>query len=539
MIPLDEYPERPVKPSSRPRVRLVARIVAGLVAAGLVLGLAELSGTVAGSDAALVIMGFDPDRAQLITSLLVGAIGAAAACLLTDATAVSAIAGALAMAAMYAPTFVSETRSALASTGADGVFDPAGWALTLVTLVTIGLVVGWAAATIARPVRRRAIESGLMVRTAIRERRVGGRRIGKPLAAVLVIVLLGVTVPVFGQLVNFTPDSLMLHGAPPALGLGDAGAVPVGSPGPSPTLVPSPGATATDGPSAAPSARPFPTPGLISGPRPWLAWRPTGQGSLVTTLLPAPWVGGGTIPLTIYLPPGYGSTGRRYPVIYEAPTDFALWDGATNVATALDTMIDRGSMPASIMVFMGSNGSPYPDSECVNSFDGHEWMDTYFGVTVPAFIDAHYRTIASPTARSIVGMSQGGYCAALLQLHHPGVFGSEVSFSGYFQAGVAGANSRTPFGGDQALMTADSPSVIAPQLPAAVRTRSYCVLIADPAQSFYGGEAASFSSELGRIGYPHIELTTSIPHGWTQVRTETPLAFELVAQWEVTQGVFG
>jgi hypothetical protein len=71
-------------------------------------------------------------------------------------------------------------------------------------------------------------------------------------------------------------------------------------------------------------------------------------------------------------------------------------------------------------------------------------------------------------------------------VQHPDVFGAEISFSGYFQAGAVGVNSGRPFGGDQALLAADSPSVVAPGLPAGERGALYFVLIAEPSQSSYG-----------------------------------------------------
>lgn len=244
--------------------------------------------------------------------------------------------------------------------------------------------------------------------------------------------------------------------------------------------------------------------------------------------------------MIVYLPPGYdGSGSRRYPVLYEVPTPYSLWDGATNAKVALDTMIDQGTMPASIMVFVDSFGGPYPDSECANSSDGREGMDTFMGVTVPAYLDAHYRTIPTPAARTVLGMSQGGYCAAILALHHPDVFGAEISFSGYYQAGIAGANSSLPFGGNRAVLAADSPSVIAPGLPVGRRSALYFVLIAEPGQSFYGPEASAFSRTLTQAGYPRILVSAPLPHGWSQVRQEFPIATQLIAQREVLQGVFG
>ncbi|HEX8940755.1 MAG TPA: alpha/beta hydrolase-fold protein [Candidatus Limnocylindrales bacterium] len=525
------------------------RGAAAVLVAWLVVGAAVAGGWLAGSDATLVIMGFDPDRARLISALLIGAAGTAAATLVADAFLAAALAGAIGAAAVYAGTFWRETADALVATGTNGSFDAGGWLLTLVALVCSALGAGWAAATLARPVRRRLGAALMAVRDAVRERRLGPRRLARPAATVLVVALVAVTVPTIGALLDYAPDSLMLHGGPAQVGLSDGGApTDLGGLLPSPDA--SPGPSASSGPTASPDGSPSPssTPGPrggapvslpLGGPRPWLAWRPSGPGSLVQLALPGPWTGGGSAALTVYLPPGYGTGTRRYPVIYEAPTPYSLWDGATNAKVTLDTLIDQGTIPASIVVFIDSFGGPYPDSECADSADGRQWMDRYVGETVPAYLDAHFRTIAEPAARAIMGMSQGGYCAAILAIHHPSVFGSEISFSGYFQAGIVGGASAVPFGGQQALLAADSPSVAISRLTAGVRRGLDFILVADAAQSFYGPETASFAALLGQLGVPHIVVPAALPHGWSQVRQETPIALQLLARREYALGVFG
>jgi enterochelin esterase-like enzyme len=54
-------------------------------------------------------------------------------------------------------------------------------------------------------------------------------------------------------------------------------------------------------------------------------------------------------------------------------------------------------------------------------------------VELPAYVDAHYRTIAERRGRAIVGVSAGGYGAAILGLHHPAEYAVVESWSGYFR----------------------------------------------------------------------------------------------------------
>ena len=495
---------------------------------------------------ALVIMGFDPDRAMLIRALLFGAGAAAASALANGRVGTATLLGLLGSAALFGPTFVAETRSAAGSTGAAGAFDLGGWLITLLTLAVSSAISGWAGATLAIGARpaivdtlrtaswtaarllallplalsglisgwggatlaigaRRAIADPLRtVGSEMNQCRVDGRAARRAGVLAVVGMLLFVTVPAFGDLVNYSPDALMLHGGPPHVGLG--------------------GIAST----------------VNAGWGPWLAWRPSGNGNVDIINMPAPWIGRSTTTeLGIYTPPGYDpKESRQYPTLYEAPTPFGFWDTATNVKVALDTLIDSGAMPAVIVVFISSGDGPYQDSECANSFDGLEWFDTYVGQTVVPWVDSHYRTIAQPAARAITGMSQGGYCAAILALHHPDVFGTSIIFSGYFHAGIVGSNSARPFGGDRALLDAASPDVVVGQLAPALRASLYFIVITKTGQPLFGPQAASFNQLLAAGGYPHRAIASAEPHGWVEVRQETPTALEVWAARLLVTGVF-
>lgn len=523
-----------------PIVRLVAAVGAGVLVAALM----AASGSFVDTHDALVVMGFDPDRAQFITALLAGAIAAAAGTLLADRRLSSTLTGLAVAIAFFAGTFWDETNAALASSGSQGRFDPTGWTLTLVAAIVAGLAACWAAAVVSGEVRRIVLASAGVLGTGIRGRSLRGLPIHRPAITLLVAVLLIVSMPVVGDMLNFAPDARMRVGGQPDIGL-------IGG-GPSPSAD---GGAASPGPSTGP-ATPSPTPdasGLLppisSGPatssaRPWLAWRPTGSGTLVTSQLkPPPWTGG-TDPyatLTVYLPPGYSQSTRRYPVLYEVPWTYDLWAGYVHIAGTLDGLIDGGQMPPVIVAFVAHNGAPMPDSECVDSFDGQQHLETYMSQTVVSFMDQTYRTIASPAARALFGFSQGGFCAPMLLLRHPDVFGSAASFSGYFQAGlrsVATVNAWRPFGNDQALITSHSPTALLPALPATTRQQLFFVVSSDPTELVYGPQFDGFAAGLKQNGYHYLLLPTRLGHGWPGVRAILPSALEAIAGRWVALGVF-
>lgn len=509
------------------RFRTYRWLPVGIAIATLLVLVAVFSGTVEATDSTLVQMGFDPDRAQLITALLIASITSGAVSLVVDRPGFAALLGVGSLVAIFAQTFAAETQNAATATGAFGSFDLGGWGRTLGTLLLIGYVVAWAGSTLATALRPGLIGSAIAVGEMVKARRPSRRLARRPLLAALVTAALVFAAPGFGDMVNISPDVLMLGGANgPGLAPGNS----------IPNFGPTLGAFAT--PTPAPTTgRNSPTPDLS----PWKAWRPSGKGRMVYLALPSPWknAGGATEEVAVYLPPGYDVSGtQRYPTGYEASQLFSLWNSGIHVQAALDALIVGGSIPAGIYVFVHTWGGPYDDSECANSADSQEWMDTFLSVTVPAWIDSHYRTIATAAARSVFGMSEGGYCAAMLALRHPDVFGSELSFSGYYVAGSASAVAQLPFGNSAASIAQYSPLALAQGQATNVADSLYFVLVFDPGQDFYGPQATAFARILADNGYSYKVIDSTLGHGWAQVRGEFARALALIATRQAQMGAF-
>jgi enterochelin esterase-like enzyme len=478
----------------------------GVILAGVALGLGLVTGAIHDTYLSLVTMGFDPDRAQLIRALLVAATVAAASSLANGRVRPAVLIAMIAAAALFGGTFIAETQMAFdANSPAAGAFDPLGWIETALTLVLSGVVSAWSGATLARGARPAIAEAAVFLRSLVSRRRMDGRGAGKIAVVAVAAVLLVGAVPVFGDLVNYSPDARMYKALP----------VPLGSPDPS----------ASGGPSIAP----------------WRSWLPTGSGRIEKVSLPAPWIGTASksIEFAVYLPPGYDAdSSRRYPAMYEVPWPVAVWNSAINTTSTLDSLIDAGSVPPSIVVFVDDFGAPYPDTECADSFDGRQHYDSWLAETLVPWLDANYRTIARPAARGIMGMSQGGYCSSILALHHPDIFGSAISFSGYFHAGSAGPDSALPFGGAKSLIDADSPDVVIDRLAPEKRSSVYFVLVAERDGQFYGRQTAGFDALLTAEGYPHVLIDARQDHGWVQVRQELCAAMAAWAVRMVASGVF-
>jgi S-formylglutathione hydrolase FrmB len=147
---------------------------------------------------------------------------------------------------------------------------------------------------------------------------------------------------------------------------------------------------------------------------------------LVTRVLPdGPRRADGALAFTsgvcVYLPPGYTTSGMRYPTIY------LLHGGGGDAADAvtfghiqalMDARIARRRSDAAIVVM--------PDGAIGWWYDAQKGSfrnETYVLDHVVPFVDARFRTIASRRGRAVDGVSNGGQGALLLAAKHPDVFG--------------------------------------------------------------------------------------------------------------------
>lgn len=164
----------------------------------------------------------------------------------------------------------------------------------------------------------------------------------------------------------------------------------------------------------------------------------SGPGTLAYGTFASPALGGIQRGYWIYLPPSYAmDTARRYPVVYllhGSPGGAKDWFAAAHANTTADTLIAAGKMREVILVGADGNGPVYRFSEWANSFDGRQHMEDALALDLVRFIDIRYRTLASADNRIIAGLSMGGYGAANIALHHPGIFHYSLCFSGYYQA---------------------------------------------------------------------------------------------------------
>jgi putative tributyrin esterase len=132
----------------------------------------------------------------------------------------------------------------------------------------------------------------------------------------------------------------------------------------------------------------------------------------------------------VVLPADYDTSGLRYPVVYflhGLPAGPTAYRSVAWVAAATQ----RAGGQAIVVVPQGARRQ-HRDPEYHDWGPGRNW-ETALAVELPRWLDAHYRTIASRSGRAIIGLSAGGYGAAILDAHHPGEYSVMESWSGYFR----------------------------------------------------------------------------------------------------------
>jgi enterochelin esterase-like enzyme len=170
----------------------------------------------------------------------------------------------------------------------------------------------------------------------------------------------------------------------------------------------------------------------------------------------------------------------------------------------------------------GSTGT-FTDKEWANGVRRGEGWETFVADDLVRAIDSRYRTISAPSGRALAGLSEGGYGALNIGLHHPGEFAVLESWSGYERADDV----KSIFGHRADLLAWNSPLLLLSRVAPSLRTVPTYVWFYSGAgdRAYLGRQNAAFDRLLARDRIAHRFLRVHGGHTWAVWRSKAWLAY--------------
>ena len=472
-------------PSRQPTIRLsarrgiwkrigwpVGRAGAGIAATMLLCALLTALGLGATLNGGMVTLGFDPERAQFLQFVLMTLIGSLAAGFVLRSRLAAWLGGLLYFVAGFLVPYIAQAQHpALSADGARQLLVPGAFVINVATLLSLAIVAAGAGAVLGQACGEVAVKPFVILGRSIRGRMSSNASKRSPGARSLLAAVPALCLTlVLAMSLVFIADNVGT-----ILNYGTTAAI----------------------------YQPVQAAQL--------------RGVIRSDAYRSPTLGGSTRQFLIYLPPSYGiSRTQRYPVIYllhGVPGSMSNWFGGANADATANDLFASGKARETIFVSPDGNGSLYKVSEWANSLNGRQNMEDALVDDLVPYIDAHYRTIADPANRTLAGISDGGYGAANIALHHPDVFGKVLSLGGFFMADKSAVFGTGPL--NDAFHRFNSPAVYVTTPDGLTAARSIIFLIGAATQDrgYYGKDLA-FYRQLQRLGV-HTELISVIgSHSW-------------------------
>ncbi|WP_420149994.1 alpha/beta hydrolase [Spirosoma sp.] len=133
------------------------------------------------------------------------------------------------------------------------------------------------------------------------------------------------------------------------------------------------------------------------------------------------------VKFSIYLPPDYYTSTRRYPVLYllhglgDNETSWVQFGEADRIA---DAGIRSGEFPPMIIVMPDAGATFY-----INDYQSKVRYEDMFVQEFISHIDTMFRTRPQREFRAVSGLSMGGYGSLVLAMHHPELFSACAALS--------------------------------------------------------------------------------------------------------------
>ncbi|HEX5026800.1 MAG TPA: alpha/beta hydrolase-fold protein [Agriterribacter sp.] len=239
----------------------------------------------------------------------------------------------------------------------------------------------------------------------------------------------------------------------------------------------------------------------------------------------------------IYLPAGYESSQRNYPVLYllhGGGDDQTGWVQFGEVQHIADKAISEGKATPMIIVMPDANTTRRGYS---NSATGTWRYEDFFFQELMPYVEKTYRIKADKRYRAISGLSMGGDGTFTYALHHPELFSSACPLS-------AGTGPLT-MEDTKTRLTKETPGITDKEIEGYYNRQSVLQLVNNVPDSlkksvrwyidcgdddflFEGNSLVHIAMRKKEI--PHEFRTRDGAHNWTYWRTALPDVLEFVSQ---------
>ena len=144
--------------------------------------------------------------------------------------------------------------------------------------------------------------------------------------------------------------------------------------------------------------------------------------------------------VVVQLPPGYSNPGNasvKYPVM-EAfqgyPGSPRSWtDQGMDLGGVSAQQVTAKRMSPILVVSPQVEFPPGVDTECVNGSPGNPQVETWLTQDVPNFVTHTFRVKTDRGSWAAIGLSAGGWCAAMVAMLHPAQYSAAIVLGGYFR----------------------------------------------------------------------------------------------------------
>jgi enterochelin esterase-like enzyme len=261
----------------------------------------------------------------------------------------------------------------------------------------------------------------------------------------------------------------------------------------------------------------------------------TRPGTVERIGVPSPALGGRVQEAYVYLPSGYAQhPRRRYPVLYLLhgfPGRPLAFLETVQMGVVEDALVARGrAQPLVLVLPFGSTGT-FTDEEWANGAAAGNGWASFVARDLVRYVDAHYRTVQNARGRAIGGLSEGGFGAVNIALHHPREFSVVESWSGYMQP----AKLRSVFGPNLTLLARNDPQALVRRVAPTLRSLGTYFWFYSGSEDRLRGQNVAFSAELSRLRLPHRFRLVYGGHNWALWRSNARVAY-LTAATRLARG---